>query len=239
MTTQDDGAASPVSATQFARMLQFGDSMFPIGGFSFSGGLESAVQMRVVTDVPSLLEFTRTAVEQAARGDGIAILCAHRAALAGDIATLLEIDSLVFGRKLSGETRAMSTKMGRKFAEICAHVTGASVLQDWRDRVLSGATPGCYPVALAIHFAALGLPARDAFVVHQNGVITTILGAALRLMRISHVDTQTMLFQLNADMDAHHDRAARASLDEMAGFAPLVEILAAVHVKAHVRLFMN
>jgi urease accessory protein len=239
MIMRDGGAASPVSATQFARMLQFGDSMFPIGGFSFSGGLESAVQTRVVTDVPSLLEFTRTALEQAARGDGIAILCAHRAAVAGDVATLLEIDSLVFGRKLSGETRAMSTKMGRKFAEICAHVTGSAVLQDWRGRVVSGATPGCYPVALAIHFAALGLPARDAFVVHQNGVINTILGAALRLMRISHVDTQSLLFQLNADMDAHHDCAARAGLDEMAGFAPLAEILAAVHVKAHVRLFMN
>jgi len=239
MNAHDDGARVPVTATHLARMLQFGDSMFPIGGFSFSGGLESAIQKRVVTDVASLRDFTRTAVEQAARGDGIAIICAHRAALAGDIDELLSIDARVHARKLSGETRSMSTKMGRKFTELGAHVTSAATMQDWRGRVLSNSTPGCYPVALAIHFAALGLSARDAFVVHQYGVISTILGAALRLMRISHVDTQALLFQLNADVDTPYATAAAATLDDMAGFAPMAEILAAVHVKAHVRLFMN
>ena len=239
MTTTDHSEALPSGGSPLARALQFGDSMFPIGGFSFSGGLESAIQKRVVTDVASLRDFTRTAVEQAARGDGIAIICAHRAALAGDIDELLSIDARVHARKLSGETRSMSTKMGRKFTELGAHVTSAATMQDWRGRVLSNSTPGCYPVALAIHFAALGLSARDAFVVHQYGVGATILGAALRLMRISHVDTQALLFQLNADVDTPYATAAGATLDDMAGFAPLAEILAAVHVKAHVRLFMN
>jgi urease accessory protein len=239
MNAPAEGAAVPVTATHLARMLQFGDSMFPIGGFSFSGGLESAIQKRVVTDLASLLEFTRTAVEQAARGDGIAIVCAHRAAQAGDIDELLRIDARVHARKLSSETRTMSTKTGRKFVELGAHVSGMPTMQDWRERVLSGKTPGCYPVALAIHFAALGLSARDAFVVHHYGVATAILGAALRLMRISHVDTQSLLFQLTADVDAPYAVAAAATLDDMAGFAPLADILAAVHVKAHVRLFMN
>lgn len=58
-------------------------------------------------------------------------------------------------------------------------------------------------------------------------------------MRISHVDTQSLLFQLNADVDTPYTTAAAAALDDMAGFAPMADILAAVHVKAHVRLFMN
>ena len=74
---------------------------------------------------------------------------------------------------------------------------------------------------------------------HQYGVAATILGAALRLMRVSHVDTQQMLYALNADVEAAYQTAATATLADMAGFAPLTEILAAVHVKAHVRLFMN
>jgi urease accessory protein len=239
MKARAGGAAPPVTASQLARLLQFGDSMLPIGGFSFSGGLESAVQKRVVTDAPSLLAFTRTAVEQAARGDGIALACAHRAALAGDVAELVRIDARVYARKLSDETRTMSVRMGRKFAELGALVTGSPRLLDWRDRVLAGATPGCYPVALAVNFAAQGLTSRDAFVVHQYGVAATVLGAALRLMRIGHVDTQKMLYALNADVEEAYAVAAAADLDDMAGFAPLVEILAAVHVRAHVRLFMN
>jgi urease accessory protein len=239
MRTDDDGSAAPGTAARLARLLQFGDSMFPIGGFAFSGGLESAVQKRVVTDAATLEAYARTAAEQAATGDGIAVVWAHRAATAGDVDGLVRIDQRVYGRKLSSETRTMSVRMGKKFAELGAEVTGTPLLQAWRERIESGATPGCYPVALAVNFAVQGLPVRDAFVVHQYGVAAMILSAALRLMRISHVETQRMLYRLNADSDAAYEVAARAQLGDMAGFAPLAEILAAAHVKAHVRLFMN
>jgi urease accessory protein len=53
------------------------------------------------------------------------------------------------------------------------------------------------------------------------------------------MDTQQMLYKLGTDVDAAYGIAAQAGLDDMAGFAPLAEILAAVHVKSHVRLFMN
>jgi len=239
VTEADGGAAVSDAAARLARMLQFGDSMFPIGGFAFSGGLESAIQKRVVNDAQTLEAFARTATEQAAAGDGIALVFAHRAAVADDVAELVRIDELVYARKLSSETRTMSVWMGKKFAEMGAEVTGAPRLQAWRDRIESGATPGCYPVALAVNFAVQGLPARDAFVVHQYGVASMILSAALRLMKISHVDTQRMLYRLNAAPDAAYEIADRARLADMAGFAPLTEILAAAHVKAHVRLFMN
>jgi urease accessory protein len=239
MNALDDGAAVPGTAAQLLRMLQFGDSMFPIGAFAFSGGLESAIQKRVVIDADTLHAYARTAVEQAAMGDGIALVWAHRAAAVDDVAEVVRIDERVYARKLSDETRMMSVRMGKKFTEMGAAVTGAPLLLAWRERIDAGATPGCYPVALAVNFAVQGLPARDAFVVHQYGVAAMILSAALRLMKISHVDTQRMLYQLNARADAAFEAAAAARLSDMAGFAPLTEILAAAHVKAHVRLFMN
>jgi urease accessory protein len=222
-----------------ARLLQFGDSMFPIGGFSFSCGLESAVQTGVVHDRDTLHAFARTALDQAARGDGIALVAAHRAAVTSDVEALIAIDRQVFARKPSDETRTMSTRMGRKFTEIGVEVVGAPLIRSWLARIAEGATPGCYPVALAVNFAAQSLSAREAFLVHHYGVATAILGAALRLMRISHVDTQAILYDLNAGVDAAYETAAAARLSDMAGFAPLSDILAAVHTKAHVRLFMN
>jgi urease accessory protein len=233
MTTGPDNRGS------LARLLQFGDSMFPIGGFSFSCGLESAVQTGVVHDRATLHAFARTALEQAARGDGIALIAAHRAATKGDVEALTAIDRQVFARKSSDEARTMSTRMGRKFTEIGVEVVGAPLIRTWLARIAEGATPGCYPVALAVNFAAQGLSAREAFLVHHYGLATAILGAALRLMRVSHVDTQAMLYDLNAGVDAAYEIAAAARLSDMAGFAPLSDILAAVHTKAHVRLFMN
>lgn len=239
MNEGNDGAAAAGGGSPLARALQFGDSMFPIGGFAFSGGLESAIQTRVVTDAETLQAFARTAVEQAAMGDGIALVHAHRAAAAGDLGELVRIDGLAFARKLSAETRTMSVRMGKKFAEMGTAVIGAPLLHAWLERIATRQTPGCYPVSLAVNCAVQGLPARDAFVVHQYGVASMILGAALRLMKVSHVDTQRILYRLDVGADAAYEAAAAACLDDMAGFAPLTEILAAVHVKAHVRLFMN
>ncbi len=234
MTTGSDNGSGSL-----ARFLQFGDSMFPIGGFSFSCGLESAVQTGVVNDRTTLHAFARTALEQAARGDGIALIAAHRAAVAADVEALIAIDRQAFARKPSDEARTMSTRMGRKFTEIGVEVIGAPLIRTWLARIVEGVTPGCYPIALAVNFAAQGLSAREAFLVHHYGVATAILGAALRLMRLSHVDTQAILYDLNAGVDAAYETAAAARLSDMAGFAPLSDILAAVHAKAHVRLFMN
>jgi urease accessory protein len=83
------------------------------------------------------------------------------------------------------------------------------------------------------------LTALDAFIVHQYGLAAAILSAALRLMRISHVETQNILYELNGHVEADYDTAAAARLSDMSSYAPLSDILAAVHAKAHVRLFMS
>src|SRR6516162_3312367 len=115
--TADEGRADRMSAVSLARLLQFGDSAFPVGGFTFSNGLESAIQQRVVSDAASLHAFARTATAQAASGDGVALIHAHRAAEAGDLREVERIDELVFARKLSSESRTMSARIGRKAAQ--------------------------------------------------------------------------------------------------------------------------
>ena len=71
------------------RLLQFGDSMLPVGSFAFSNALESAVEQGVVHDVATLRGFVATATRQAATSDGVALLHAHRAAVAGDLEAVL------------------------------------------------------------------------------------------------------------------------------------------------------
>ena len=239
MTMGNDSLGAPNNAAFLTRLLQFGDSMFPIGGFSFSGGLESAIQKGVVADAATLRAFTSTAVEQAARGDGIALIAAHRAATAGDVDGLIRIDEQVHDRKLSSEMRTMSVRMGKKFTEMGVQMIGTPLLCTWLECIETSLTPGCYPVALAVNFAVQGLPALGAFAVHQYGVAATTLSAALRLMKISHVETQKILYELNEGVEAAYQSAAAARMSDMSGYAPLKEILAAVHTKAHVRLFMN
>jgi urease accessory protein len=221
------------------RLLQFGDSMLPVGAFAFSNGVESAVQAGVVRDAATLRDFVATALDQAASCDGIALLAAHRGARADDLAGVVDADRAVLLRKLNEEARTMTVRMGRKLGELAAHVAALPVILHWRAAVESNATPGTYPAALGVVGAALDLDERDVFAVHQYGVATMMISAALRLMRLSHLDGQALIYALNAGVDDAYASASRAQLYDMATFAPVADILAATHVKAHVRLFMS
>jgi urease accessory protein len=229
----------PASITQLLRLLQFGDSMLPVGAFSFSNGLEAAIAERVVHDVPSLRAFVATALEQSAGGDGIALLAAHRGALTGDMDRVMLADEAVLLRKLNEETRTMTTRMGRKLAEMAGRVLEAPLTGRWLDRIAARETPGTFPVALALVFADSRLSEQEAFAAHQYGVATMMQGAALRLMKLNYLDGQALLHDVNGMAEEAYARIATAGLDDMAAFAPMVDILAAIHVKSHVRMFMN
>jgi urease accessory protein len=221
------------------RVLQFGDSLLPIGSFSFSNALESGVQEGVVRDVATLGEFVTASARRAATSDGIALLAAHRAAREPDIERVVHADRAVFERKLGEETRTMTVRMGRKLAEVATAATPTAMLGRWLDRVRDGSTPGTHPVGLGVLFAELGSPEEDAFAVHQYGVAMMMLSAALRLMRIDHRQVQTILYAVDETVPGDYAAIRQASLSDMASFAPMADILAAVHVRSHVRMFMN
>jgi urease accessory protein len=228
--TVDDRAA-----TAFA-ILQFGDSMFPVGAFAFSGGLEMAVQNGVVCDRADLARFTHTVTHPAATGDGVAVVAGHRAGRADDVAAIRRADAAVHARKLAQEPRVMTVRMGRKLAEAADRVVGDSPL---RRRAAEGGIPVTYPVALGVLFAALDLAEEDAFAAHVYGAAVMVLSAAVRLLRVDHLDTQEILRAVCASAGDEYRRAAVTRLDDMAAFGPELDVLAAGHVRAHVRMFMS
>jgi urease accessory protein len=230
-------AMSPVLRNM--RLLQFGDSVLPVGSFSFSNALESAVERGVVHDIDTLREWVGTATRQAASGDAIGLLHAHRATCRGDIDGVIAADQAVLERKLNEEARTMSTRMGRKLGELGERVVRDARVDGWLGAVRDGRAPGSFPVGMGVVFAALGADEMDAFAAHQYGVASMILGAALRIMRVDHMDTQTILFGVDAAAPDAYASIRDAALDDMSAFAPMTDILAAVHASAHVRMFMS
>ena len=220
-----------MSIEQTVRLLQFADSTLPVGAFSFSNGLETAVQVGIVKNAQDLGDFLTDLLQQTAQIDGVALLVAHRhpdqAALA---------DHALLARKLNQETRQQTLRMGKKLAEVGARVAGYPELFQ---RIQSGELPGCYPVVQGLLMARLGHSAREAFAVAQYGLASAVVGAALRLMRVDHFETQRILFATGAVIEKQYEQLQFAGLEEMASFSPTLDVLAALHVQAHVRLFMN
>ncbi|WP_390677858.1 urease accessory protein UreF [Aquisphaera giovannonii] len=221
------------------RLLQLGDSALPVGAFSFSNGLESAVQAKVVRDAGGLEAFVRVAARASATTDGIALLEAFRAARDGDRPRVALADREAFGRKLNEEMRVMSVRMGRKLAEVAVKIAEAPGVEAWLGEIRRGETPGTYPVAQALASEALGLDEASAFAAHQYGVAAMMVNASMRLMRIGHMDAQAILRRVGDEAAAAYDEVRGRSLADMASFSPMVDVLAAAHVRASVRLFMN
>lgn len=224
---------------RLTRLLQFADSTLPIGSFAFSNGLESALQTEFVVGAGGLLEYVELMLRQTARMDGVALLHAHRAALAGDHEGIRLADNELYCRRVGEEQQLMLTRIGKKLAELVMRISPSSTMEHWLADIRASATPGCFPVGQAIALAQMGAGEQEAFVVHQYGVASMILSAALRLMRIDHLDTQRILFTAQARVHDDYCAVRDLSLEEMSAFAPVFDVLVAHHTTTHVRLFMN
>ena len=223
-----------------AHLLQMTDSTFPVGTFSFSNGLETASHMGIVHDADSLEQYTRSVARQGAFSDGVAALIAYRATLAGSLEKVELIDSQLMLFKMNDEARMMLQRMGKKLAELGVKLfPDCDIMARWLADIKEGKTPGTYPIAQGISFAAAGLSEEDLFASHQYGVINMVLSAALRCVRVSHYDTQLILQRLCAESDALFVEARDMTFDDMNSFVPEMDIFASLHEKGNMRMFMN
>ncbi|MDE5847375.1 MAG: urease accessory protein UreF [Muribaculaceae bacterium] len=223
-----------------AHLLQMTDSTFPVGTFSFSNGLETASHMGIVHDADSLEQYTRSVARQGAFSDGVAALIAYRATLAGSLEEVELIDSQLMLFKMNDEARMMLQRMGKKLAELGVKLfPDCDIMAHWLADIKEGKTPGTYPIAQGISFAAAGLSEEDLFASHQYGVINMVLSAALRCVRVSHYDTQLILQRLCAESDALFEEARDMTFDDMNSFVPEMDIFASLHEKGNMRMFMN
>lgn len=228
------------SATTLMRLLQMTDSAFPVGTFSFSNGLETASYLGIVHDAATLEQYTRSVALQGAFSDGVAALHAYRAAASGNYDDILAADARIMLFKMNDEARMMLSRMGKKLAELGVKLwPDSTIFGRWLADIGASTTPGAYPVAQGIAFSEGGLSEKELFASHQYGVINMVLSAALRCVRVSHYDTQAILFKLSGDIDNLYERASTMRFEDMNSFVPEMDIFASLHEKGQMRMFMN
>lgn len=221
------------------RLLAFTDSAFPVGTFSFSNTLETAAEEGLVHDASTLEAFARDIARQSAYTDGIVALHSLRGYVRGDYASLLEADGSALLCKMNDESRLMTRRMGKKLAELAVRIFPDALLERWLGDIAAERTPGSYPVAQGMVFGACGLGEEELFCSQQYGAINMVLGAALRCVRVSHYDTQRILYRLSEESSRIYGRIASADLSDIRSFVPQVDILASLHEKGLKRMFMS
>lgn len=225
--------------SKIMHLLQFTDSAFPVGTFSFSNGLETASHLGIVHDADTLEQYARSVALQGALSDGVAALLSYRAAKAGDYEGIVKADKQIMLFKMNQEARMMLQRMGKKLAELGLKLFPSSIFEKWLADINSGDTPGTYPVAQGVAFAEAGLEEEELFASHQYGVVNMVLSAALRCVRVSHYDTQRILYALSAEVPSFYLRAKDMRFEDMNCFVPEMDIFASMHEKGQMRMFMN
>ena len=219
--------------------MQFTDSSLPVGGFSFSNTLESAIEEGVVRNQQTLKEFAHSLLSQSASTDGVAALNAHRATMRDDYNAIIRCDKALYIRKTNTEQRLMCQRMGRKMAELATEITDNPLLRRLTEDIASARTAGCHAVVQGVTFALCGIGEEELFAAICYGTASMVLNAALRCMRITHRQTQSILYSLGEWIEPMYNDVKELEIDQMYSFSPQIDILAAVHEKAAKRLFMN
>lgn len=221
------------------RLLQFTDSTFPVGTFSFSNGLETASFENLVKDASSLEAFARAQAHQAAFSDGVAAILCHRAFIKGDYEQCKKLDKYLIMFKMNAEARLMISRMGKKLAELGVRLYDSPLIKRWLEDIKNNETPGTYPIAQGMIFAAAGIDEKSLFCSHQYGIINMVLSAALRCVKVSHYDTQIILEKLSDEVESLYEEASLMKPEDMNAFYPELDILASLHEKGNMRMFMN
>src|SRR3989475_13339445 len=173
--------------------LQLSDTFFPTGLYTLSHGLEAFVQAGLVskTEVEALVrDYLENVLGPA---DGVALSHAHRATEGRDLGRLIEIDRRLFAMKLIREARESSRRVGKRMLTTALKLSPDSLLKDYWGAVHAGACPGNSAAALGAVAATLGIARRQAMLIELYTFATSILGAAMRLVRLDHEEAQLIL----------------------------------------------
>ena len=238
------GAAAGGAEMQLLGAMQLSDSMFPSGLFATSNGLESMFLGGSVTSADSLAGLCRTLIDQQV-GPCDCVMAARACSLAagGDDAGLVELDERCSALKPVREQREAAARSGAQLARCVEGFAGrGEVLARYCAAVSSGAASGAYPVALGACCGSLGMAPGYAALVALHGFAASMVGAALRLGIIHHMEGQEIMHGLKPRMaEAAREAGGCAESGEGAEgawqFAPLAEIAQMDHERMDARMF--
>lgn len=226
----EDGAA-------LYRLMTWLSPAFPVGAFSYSSGIEWAVEAGDITDAATLQGWLSSLLADGAGFcDAVFLAHAHRAAADGNEATLRDVAELAAAFVPSRERQLETTAQGRAFIEIARSAWTCDGLE-----ALIAACDGAivYPVAVGLVSAAHRIPLAATLHGFLHAVTSNWISAGARLVPLGQTDSQRVLAALEPVVVATGARAKDASLDDLGSATFRADIASMRHETQYTRLFRS
>lgn len=237
MATTTTTTTEALSAASLLQLIWLASPALPVGGFSYSEGLEAAVEAGVVTDEASAARWLQDQLQLAlARSDLPALALAIPAWQRGEHDRLRALNDWVLQTRESRELRAQTEQMGRSLVEWLKNRDATEP----RLAVLAALPPApSWPLGFALAAAQSGAPLREALLAFAFGWAENMVQAAIKAVPLGQNGGQRMLAALAAAIPPAVEAALRCSDEARQAYAPMLAIRSAQHETQYSRLFRS
>jgi urease accessory protein len=236
---RDLNAASDdeLSSAALYRLMAWLSPAYPVGAFSYSSGIEWAVEAGDIRDADMLRRWLAVVIgEGGGYCDAVLFAHAHRAVLVGDEAALREVAELAAALAPSRERHLETTAQGRAFLDTTRATWPCSAL----DQLVAGwPGPYAYPVVVAVAAAGHGIPLAPAAHAYLHALAANLISAGVRLIPLGQTDGQRVLAALQPVIAATAERALATALADIGSAAFRADIASMRHETQYTRLFRS
>ena len=225
---------------QLISLLHLASPALPIGGFSYSQGLEAAIDNGLVRDAATAANWIRgNLLHVQSQAEAPLWLLLHRAWRAGDVDQIRTHNDWFHTTRETSELRLETEQMGWSLGKLVAQMEwGDATLRE----TLASLSPLCLPTAFTAACIALDIPERDGLAAYCFTWAENQVAAAIKAVPLGQVAGQRILRALHGavqEVVAEAIRRADTQPPQLSTFSPMLGLLCARHETQYSRLFRS
>ncbi len=226
-----------MDTAELLALLHLASPALPIGAFSYSQGLEAALDAQLIHDADSARDWIASGLADVL-AHGELPFVAHQLARwrEHDAPALAAANEEFVASRESSELRRETEQMGWSLAQLCASLEWGDAA---RRATLAALRPNALPTAFAFAAAAHDARADATLTAYAFGWIENQTAAALKAVPLGQLAGQKILVALRAPIRDAVERALSIAPDDLNTFAPQLGILSARHEAQYSRLFRS
>lgn len=230
----------PLSGNGLLKLLTWLSPSFPVGAYTYSHGIEYAVECGRVKDRQSLCNWVETILLHGA-GQSDAVLFAHgyRAFCAADESRLVELFELADALRGSKELALESSAQGMAFLKMLRQVWPDSSLDHWGVRLANMQRQPAYPLAVAMAAALHAVPLATALNAYLHATAANLISAGVRLVPLGQTDGQRVTAAVEKTIIKATEWALETELVDIGAAALMVDWTSIAHETQYTRLFRS
>jgi urease accessory protein len=244
LVAKDVGTGDPPSgddemaaSAALYRLMTWLSPSYPVGAFSFSSGIEWAVEVGDIADAASLQRWlTAMIVDGSGFCDCVFLCHAHQAAADASDSRLREVAGLSAVFVPSRERHLETTAQGGAFLEATRAAWPCAAIER-----LASAWDGLvtYPVAVGVAAAGHGVACAPALQAYLHATLANWISAGVRLVPLGQTDGQRILAALESVVANTVLRALKTPLDQVGSSTFRSDLASMRHETQYTRLFRS